>query len=243
SDMYDYLISPSAFCTEKFTSAFGLEDRQEIIQEVGYPRNDDLFTFDDVKVTAIKYNLGVPQDKKVILYAPTWRDNQHIAGTGYVYKNEMDLDLMKERFGDEYVILYRTHYFVAKQLDLSKYQGFVYNVSNYDDINDLYIISDILITDYSSVFFDYADLRRPILFYMYDLNDYQTNIRDFYIDLSELPGPIAQTQEELINEIENIDQFDEKYHDVYKAFNDKFNYLDDGHAAARVVDCCILNEK
>ena len=243
SEMYDYLISPSAFCTEKFTSAFGLQERPEIILEIGYPRNDALFNFDDIKVIATKYNIGIPQDKKVILYAPTWRDDQHEAGKGYTYKNQMDLDLMMEHFGDEYVILYRTHYFVANKLDLSKYKGFVYNVSSYDDINDLYIISDMLITDYSSVFFDYADLRRPILFYMYDLEDYKTNLRDFYIDLSELPGPIAQTQEELIKEIEEIDQFDEKYHDAYAAFNAKFNYLDDGHAAGRAIDRCILNKE
>ena len=110
----------------------------------------------------------------------------------------------------------------------------IYNVSDYNDINDLYIISDLLITDYSSVFFDYSVLKRPIIFYMYDLEDYKHNLRDFYIDLKELPGPIVEKEKDLIKAIEKSKDF--KVDAKYKKFNDRFTYLEDGEASKRVVN-------
>ena len=142
----------------------------------------------------------------------------------------------------KYIILFRTHYFVANYIDLSKYEGFVYNVSTYDDINDLYIISDLLITDYSSVFFDYSNLKRPIYFYMYDFDEYKNNLRDFYIDLSELPGPITKTQDELMDELKNISTYESRYREIYDKFNARFTYLEDGHSSVRVIEQCILSE-
>ena len=90
-------------------------------------------------------------------------------------------------------------------------------------------------TDYSSVFFDFANLKKPIIYYMYDIDDYQNNLRDFYISLDELPGPIAKTQEELEDNILNIDKIFEKYKNKYEKFNKKYNYLDDGNASYRVI--------
>ena len=165
---YDYFISSSRFSTEKFLSAFNLVKlkKDNIIIEKGYPRNDYLFNRSSSDIKNIKHKLGLPNDKKIILYAPTFRDNQHISGIGYTYKPELDFDSLKKRFGEQYIFLYRTHYFIANSFDFNKYKGFIFNVSNYDDINDLYLISDIIITDYSSVFFDYAILKKPIIFYM-----------------------------------------------------------------------------
>ena len=80
---------------------------------------------------------------------------------------------MENKFGKDYLILFRPHYFIANSFDFDKYKGFVYNVADIDDINELYIISDLLITDYSSVFFDYANLKRPMIFFMYDLEHYK----------------------------------------------------------------------
>ena len=93
-----------------------------------------------------------------------------------------------------------------------------------------------MITDYSSVFFDFANLKRPELFYMYDYDDYKNNLRDFYISLKELPGPIVQSEEELIGEIKKIDSYNKKYKIKYENFNKKYNYLDDGNSAKRVVE-------
>ena len=135
------------------------------------------------------------------------------------------------------MILFSAHYFVANSIDLSKYEGFVINTNGImDDINEAYIISDIIMTDYSSVFFDFANLKRPMLFYMYDIDDYKGNLRDFYLDLDELPGPIAKTQDELEKNLENIDEISEKYKEKYKKFNEKFNYLDDKDATIRVIN-------
>ena len=233
---YDYMVSPSKFVTEKYRSAFNLDKcnkNVEIIEE-GYPRNDFLSNFKKSDVERIKKELKLPKDKKVILYAPTWRDNQHESGLGYTYKTEVDFDSLKEKLEKDYIILFRAHYFVANSFNFDKYKGFIYNVSDYNDINDLYIISDLLITDYSSVFFDYSVLKRPIIFYMYDLEDYKHNLRDFYIDLKELPGPIVEKEKDLIKAIEKSKDF--KVDAKYKKFNDRFTYLEDGEASKRVVN-------
>ena len=173
--------------------------------------------------------------KKVILYAPTWRDNQHQSGIGYTYKTEVDFEKLQKELGQDYIILFRAHYLVANEFNFEKYKGFIYDVSKIDDINELYIISDILITDYSSVFFDYANLKRPIIFYMYDFEQYKNNIRGFYIDLKELPGSITKTEDELIKEIKKMNN-NFKYNKIYEEFNKKYNYLDDGKATERVIN-------
>ena len=239
-----YLVSPSRFATEKFISAFNLRKlkKEDCIIEKGYPRNDFLYNYEDEDIQRIKRELNIEDiNKKVILYAPTWRDNQYEAGVGYTYKTEVDFDLLQKELGQDYIILFRAHYFVANSFDFDKYKGFIYNVSNIDDINELYVVSDMLITDYSSVFFDYANLKRPVIFYMYDLDMYENDMRGFYINLKELPGNIIKTEEELIKEIKNLDS-NFKYDDKYKKFNDKYNYLDDGQASKRVIENAIKNE-
>lgn len=240
---FDYFISPSKFCTEKFISAFNLKKlgKDNIIVEKGYPRNDYLFNYKKEDIDKIKKLLKLPKGKKVILYAPTFRDNQHTSGVGYTYNLGINFDKMQKELSKDYIILFRTHYFVSNSFDFSKYDKFIYDVSKYDDINDLYIISDLLITDYSSVFFDFANLKKPMIFYMYDLDDYKNNLRDFYFDLNILPGPIVKQEDDLIKEIKNIDNYDELYHDKYIKFNEKFNYLDDGKSTERVVEV-IFNE-
>lgn len=223
-EKFSYMVSPSKYCSEKLVSAFGLQGREDIVLETGYPRNDALFTFDQAKVNSVLRELDVPRGKKIILYAPTFRDNKHSQVSGYENASGLDFDKLKEQIGEEYIILFRAHYFVAKNMDFEKYKDFVIDVSDYEDVNDLYIISDMLITDYSSVFFDYANLKRPIIFYMYDYEDYKENARDFYLDQNELPGPITKTQDELVKAIEETRFFipDARY----SMFNQKFNHLD-----------------
>lgn len=232
---YDYMISPSRFCSKKFISAFNLKKlgKENIIIERGYPRNDYLINYKSNDVKKIKQNLGISNDKKVILYAPTFRDNKHDSSLGYTYDVNIDFDYFKNNLTDDYVILFRAHYFIANSFDFSKYNGFIYDVSNYDDINDLYVISDILVTDYSSVFFDFAILKRKMIFYVYDFWDYKNKMRDFYIDLSELPGNIVYSDKELLKEIKSNNFV---YSKKYKDFNKKYNYLDDGKSSERVID-------
>ena len=159
---FTYFISPSKYATERFISAWNLKEigKENIIIEKGYPRNDFLFNYTENDVERIKkkilgyYYLLYEKEvkkKKIILYAPTYRQDQHESGLGYTYKEEVDFEKMRKALGDDYIILFRPHYFVANQFDFEKYEGFVYDVSKIDDVNELYIISDILITDYSLI--------------------------------------------------------------------------------------------
>ena len=232
---FSYFLSPSEFATEKFMTAWDIKNKDIMLQE-GYPRNDFLINYSAEDIKEIKEKLKLNNiNKKIILYAPTYRDNQHTAGVGYTYETEVDFDKLKKELSDEYIILFRAHWLVAQNFDFEKYKDFVIDVSNYDDINELYVIADMLITDYSSVFFDYANLKRPIIFYMYDLKKYRDDIRGFYLGLEELPGNIIEKGSELIKEIKNASKNFE-YNEKYKQFNNKFNYLDDGQASKRVIE-------
>lgn len=235
SRQWDYLLSDNSFSTNAFRSCF-LYDK-EILEE-GYPRNDLLHHPNREELAAqIKQKLKLPMDKKIILYAPTWRDNEYYDKGQYKFSLHMDLAQYKEALGDEYIMLLRTHYFIADQLDLSEYSGFAYNVSKYDDITELYLISDICITDYSSVFFDFANLKRPILFYTYDLEKYRDMLRGFYLNIeTEVPGPLLFTDDEVIHAIRNINEVQQQYAEVYEQFWNRFCSLDDGNASKRIVE-------
>lgn len=232
--IYDYLISPNSFSTEKFQSAFGV--KKEKILEIGYPRNDVLFLADEKKSEEIKKRLNLPLDKKVILYAPTWRDDTYNS-KGYLYKPEADFKKWKERLSEEWVLIYKPHYLIVNDINKEELGDFIYIASNEEDINDLYIVSDLLVTDYSSVFFDYGVLKRPILFYMYDLEDYKENLRGFYLDVfKDLPGPIIKEEDKLLQIIYNTTEIHDDFIDRYKEFYNRFCGLEDGNSSKRLVD-------
>jgi len=235
---YNYFLSPSRYATEKFISAFGLNrlKKKDIILELGYPRNDFLFKYTKQDQESIKQSLNLPKNKKIILYAPTWRDNQHESGLGYTYNVETDFNLLQKFLSKNYIILFRAHYFISNSFDFAKYNNFIFDVSKVDDINKLYIISDVLITDYSSVFFDFANLKRPIIFFMYDLDLYENFLRGFYIDLAELPGCIVKSEQEIIDTLENINEYQKEYENKYIEFNKTFNYLDSSNASLKVLN-------
>ncbi len=196
---YSYVLSPSPYFTEKISSAFGIKNRS-IFLELGYPRNDFLYGYTDSDIKNIKEELNINSDKGIILYAPTFRET-NLKNNSYEHILALDLENLRKSIGDDYIVLLRLHYYVSKKLELSEYRDFLIDVSNYYDISRLYVISDMLITDYSSVFFDYAILNRRIIFYMYDIEIYTEKMHDFYMDLSELPGKIVKNQDELIKEI------------------------------------------
>lgn len=232
---WDYLISPNEYSTEIFKKAFKFE--KEIV-ESGYPRNDYLINENNENVIErIKIETNLPVDKKVILYAPTWRDNQFYGRGRYKFDLQMDLNLLKEKLSNEYIIVLRLHYLIAENLNLTDYEGFVYDLSFHEDIRELYLVADLLITDYSSVFFDYAILKRPMIFYVYDIEEYRDNLRGFYFNIEKhAPGPLVKNTEELIREIKKLNRgyiFDEKIN----AFNKNFSYLEDGQASERVIKC------
>lgn len=244
SDKWTYLISPSAYTSKHLADAFGLEEerRSSVVLEEGYPRNDRIVRICkdpeslSAFTTAFRKGLGIPADKKILLYAPTWRDDSYESGKGYVMEDTLlDFDAMRTALDDEWVVLFRAHYYIANHFDFSAYEGFVYDVSKQADINDLYIVADALLTDYSSVFFDYANTARPIMFFWPDYQHYANDIRGFYFDLRELPGPHCFTNDDVIAAVRDLPNYDAKYGQDYAKFREKFCPKDDGHAAERVI--------
>jgi len=232
---WNYLISPNAYSTQIFKRAF---DFRKTVIESGYPRNDILYTHNNEQsILEIKAKLNIPLDKKVILYAPTWRDDDYYRVGQYKFTLQLDLNKLQNKLGDDYVVLLRMHYLVAEKLELSGHEDFVYDFSTYNDINELYLVSDLLITDYSSVFFDYANLKRPTIFYVYDLDDYRDRLRGFYFDLeAKAPGPLVKTTDEVISVVKRAEQHDFIPAKKVGLFYDEFCYLDDGQASKRVAE-------
>ena len=230
-EKYNYMISPNKFCTEVFQTSFRI-NRERLI-ETGYPRNDFITNASEEDILQIKNKFNIPTDKKIVLYAPTWRDNSYVAA-GYTFELKADFHKWKEILGDEYIVVFKPHYLIInKYEDDTSLEGFLYSIPASAEINELYVISDILITDYSSVFFDYAVLNRPIYFYMYDIEEYKDQLRGFYLDIySELPGKIYDEEEKLLNDISN-NVYD--YSHLSK-FNERFSHAQDGQCGKKVLD-------
>lgn len=223
TDRWDYLISPNNYSTAIFKKCFNFNN---IMLETGYPRNDYLVNANNEKAShALKIKLGLPLDKKIILYAPTWRDST-------VFNSPIDVQEMKNNLGDDYTLIVRLHYLVKKSNDLFEDSDFVKNVTNYNDISELYLVSDLLITDYSSVFFDYSVLKRPMIFHCFDLENYKNELRGFYFDFErQAPGPIVKTTDELIQAIRKSSE-QESSAEFFKDFLE----WEDGNATRRVVE-------
>ncbi|MBM7543085.1 CDP-glycerol glycerophosphotransferase family protein [Amphibacillus cookii] len=235
SRRWDYLISPNQYSSDIFRRAFKYDKK---MLEYGYPRNDLLYKNNhSTYIKNLKDKLNIPTNKKVILYAPTWRDDQFFARGKYEFNLELDLEALRQSISSDYVVLLRMHYFIANELDISPYSGFAFDFSNYDDIAEIYLVSDILITDYSSVFFDYAHLKRPILFYTYDLEKYRDKLRGFYIDIkTEVPGPLLYNTQQVIKAINEIDQVQDSYRQRYEKFYHTFCKWDNGNASEEIVN-------
>lgn len=169
------------------------------------PRNDFLIRYHSTnEIENIKIKLGVDLSKKVILYMPTYREYLVDKKLNNYLKPPVDLNRWKSVLGDKYVVLFRAHYAVNKVLNI-KNDDFVFDVSDYPNLNELYLISDIMISDYSSSFFDYSLLKRPMLCYAYDLEEYIQK-RGLYLDIGKsLPCRIDRTEDDLLDSILNLD--------------------------------------
>lgn len=234
---WDYLVSPNRYSTDIFKTAFWMDDERN--WEIGYPRNDVLVNRhdDQAYIEKIKKELNLPKDKKVIMYAPTWRDDEFVKKGKYLFELKINLENLQKEIGEEYVILLRMHYLISNALDLSGYEDFAIDVSNYNDISELYLISDALITDYSSVMFDFGILKRPQFFFAYDIEKYDKGLRGFYMDyMKELPGEIITDEFELAKQLKNIDAHKEKYKDKIEKFYDKFCSIEKGQSSKLIGD-------
>lgn len=234
-----WFLSPSPFASACFRSAWHLDGGR--VLELGYPRNDRLARAAEADCAAARAALGIPPGRRAVLYAPTFRDDEHVSGEGYACRPAVDFARLREQLGEGYVILFRAHYLVASAFDFDALDGFVRDVSAVEDINDLYLAADLLVTDYSSTMFDYAVLRRPILFYMYDLERYRDRLRGFYFDPEELPGRLLRREEELAGAIRAAERF--VWTEEWEAFRRRFAPLEDGHAARRVIEAVFGKEE
>ncbi len=231
---WDYLISANEYSTEKFKSAFSQED----ILEIGYPRNDILVNHTQQDIDDSRERIGLFPEDKVILYAPTFRDNSSDTPGEYNQQMMLDLEALAIKC-PEWKILLRTHYLVTEEIDITTSN--VIDVSNYDDVNDLYLASDVLMTDYSSVFFDYAILNRPIIFFAYDLKEYEREMRGFYLDYHTLPGQNIQNTSDLIDILNDLNAYRDLYSTELDAFRAQYSNLEKGTASKYVVDLILSN--
>lgn len=185
------------------TQAWGVEP--EVFHTTGLPRNDDLTTVTDEDIRTIKERLGIPNGKKVILYAPTFRESSRANDGRNALGIPINFAKWKEVLGDEYVMLITAHYEVAKLLDELLENDFVINAFKYPELNDLIKVADILISDYSSIVFDYSIMERPIFCYGYDYDTYAVE-RGLYTDLDELFSQgVLRTEKDLLDAIVHID--------------------------------------
>ncbi|MFC7014711.1 CDP-glycerol glycerophosphotransferase family protein [Streptomyces viridiviolaceus] len=231
---WDMLVSPNSFSTPILQRAFGFPGE---MVESGYPRNDVLrLPGMERREQEIRRRIGLPEGKRVVMYAPTWRDDQYYAPGKYKLDFRIDLADARDRLGDDHVLLVRRHPNVVDPVPGAG-DGFVFDVSDYPDMADLSLITDVMITDYSSLMFDYVNTGRPILFFTYDLDHYRDTLRGFYFDFeSSAPGPLLYTSEDLVSAIRQIDRIQEAYGERYRWFQREFCDLDDGYASARLAD-------
>ncbi|MCM3705703.1 CDP-glycerol glycerophosphotransferase family protein [Cytobacillus firmus] len=230
----DYIIAPNRFTAEKIIDSHDLRGiYQGKVAEIGYPRIDLLFE----ESQYVKNELGIKGRKKVVLYAPTWRGEVGNV-TGEINKIIYDIKLLEEKLGSKYQVMLKVHSLMQKfvkenNLDLNI-------VPDNIDSNELLSCVDILITDYSSIFFDFLVTKKPIIFYAYDQNKYKKE-RGFYLDLEEMPGPICLEISEVIKEIYAAQNYKETYKVQLETCIKNYASLENGNSTKRFIDTVFKN--
>ncbi|GAA3493636.1 CDP-glycerol glycerophosphotransferase family protein [Streptomyces prasinosporus] len=235
-DKWDYSISSNSHSTRMWERAY---PSRFVSLDHGYPRNDVYYTAGADDVRAVRERLGIAPGRRAVLYAPTHRDYE--AG----WTPRLDLAALADRLGEDTVLLVRGHYFydgASSPLTGLRRSGRIVDVSSYDPVEDLCLAADALVTDYSSIMFDYANLDRPLVIYADDWETYRTT-RGVYFDLmAEAPGPVARTQEELTGILTTDAWRDEGAAKARAVFRRRFCEYDDGRAAERVVRRVFLGQ-
>lgn len=191
----------SLFEKEIYKRAFKV--REEAMIPTGLPRNDELYGVTDKEIHSIKKKMGLPLDKKIILYAPTWRESVDHGAT-YSIKPPINTKVWENQLKDEYIVLFRTHGYTNKLLGV-EFNDIIRDYSQYPSVNDLLKVCDILISDYSAIMADFSILERPILCFAYDYEQYKRE-RGLYIDYDkEMPSGILKTEEDVLSYIQNMD--------------------------------------
>ena len=230
SEKLDYLIVTSKNISGYYAEAFQISESK--IKPLGLPRFD--YYFENHDLTKLKegflkkYNISA--DKKIIFYAPTFREDEKYNNVF----NYIDLNKFNQELGEEYVLALRLHPKIKNfyQDDISSNAEYI-DCSDWENEQELMMISDILITDYSSIMIEFAALNKPVLFFTYDLENYLANERGFYYDFkTTVPGPIVYTSDELIDVIKN-NEFDKSK--LLEFVKTQFDDID-GQSSKRVVD-------
>lgn len=222
----DYLLVSSKWGKETFEKCFWYNGK---ICITGSPRVDILVNdSEQVKQETLK-KLKLNKNKKILLYAPTFRRDS--SNKAYTIDYKRMIQVLREVTGNDWIILTKLHPNIAN-LNLIKDEDVV-NVSNYPDISELYLISDMLITDYSSTMFDFSITKKPVLLYCADIDEY-IDERNFNLDLFKLPYAISQNNDELERNIRRFNY--EEYLDRLKNFFEKLDIIEDGLATKRVIE-------
>lgn len=234
--MYDYAIVSSQEIAKHYAEGFGLSD--ECVVATGIPRTDIFMDAEYADSVRARFYEKYPQlrDKKLLLFAPTFRGDGQMSA--YYPMNALHLKDVYESLGDQYAILIKLHPFCRERFEIpEQYRDFIIDLSDADELNDLLFVTDLLVTDYSSVVFEASLLNIPMLFYVYDLFTY-ISTRDFYYDFeSFVPGKIVFSEKELIDAVNNNDFEQEKV----SGFKTKFFDHVDGKSSRRVADLILDN--
>lgn len=224
SARWDALLAQNAYSARIFRSAYAFTRGT---WDEGYPRNDRLSSGADAG--SVRRAVGIPDEATVVLYAPTWRDDR----TEMV--DYLDLTSFARELGDDHVLLVRGHSRTLRYgRDLEAER--LIDVTSYPNVADLLEVADVLVTDYSSVMFDFAGTGRPVVFFTPDLAHYSSELRGFYFDLlAEAPGPVVRTREELLDAIADAELARPRYRQQAARWRERFTPLDDGDAGRRVV--------
>jgi CDP-glycerol glycerophosphotransferase (TagB/SpsB family)/glycosyltransferase involved in cell wall biosynthesis len=236
-DRWDFNISSNRFSTEVWERCYPASFET---LEVGYPRNDRLVRATDADRERVRGELGIAPDATVVLFAPTFRDYQR------VFSPEIDFAQLVEAIGDNGVLLVRAHYFLddeAGEMHALSASRRVLDVSDHPCVEDLCIAADVLLTDYSSIMFDYAVLDRPIVIYAYDWDTY-VRTRGVNHDLvAEPPGVVARSAAELLEAFRSGEVSSERAAKARAEFRRRFCEFDDGSASEKVVRRVFLGER
>ncbi len=221
---WDALLAQNPYSAEIFRSAY---DMHRPIWQHGYPRND-VFA-DAARIPAVRHSLGLPEGARVVLYAPTWRDDR----TEMV--DYVDLASFAGELGDNHVLLVRGHSRTLRYgQDLEADR--LIDVTSYPNMADLLQVADVFVTDYSSAMFDVVGTDKPLIFFTPDFAHYSTDLRGFYFDLlAEAPGPVVQDRNGLLAAIRGADAAAPAFAARRAAWRARFTPLDDGSAGERVV--------
>ena len=223
---WDYLIASGPLTESILKENYRFKGR---FLRTGLPRNDSLFERNDPDIVMkLRQQYGIPHDKKLILYAPTWRRRDQ-------FDLKLDLTRMADEIGDEYIIGLRPHHLSTPGMNAAELDSRVINLASGPSAEDCYLMSDIVITDYSSLMFDVALLGKPMLFFVYDLEEYRDNMRGFNLDFEEeAPGPLLKTNDAVINAVKNIDAVERQYSSKYERFKNGYCGYEQGRASQQI---------